>query len=511
MEEQENEIEKAVIAVGEYRFDDEYAHLQVPLSKWSSMSQAQRKRHLVRIKTLTLQEAKGFGKKVNQLNSTVPTNSHGEAFTICGEHYCVDGCQLSADILHNMFRKAERLVLAPNSICPSPGSATAKLVESKSEQKPYFVTKKANNRYCCDTDCPMWKCAKICSHTIACAYQDKCLRDFLSKITGTPNFYALSKSGTPSSAGKKAHKRKACTKSSAKAISSLQEEIQSCPTNSSFPVTESTEPAIFPTHNSSLLVSNSVSLPSFTSVTSKPTPEASQSISALLAYVPQCSVSVSQGAVHVSQGAQGAVHVSTAVLASPQPSVVPASVVYCTSSPLPSMHTTSASSPQAVAANLVSKLISQLLTCSRVSNPSTATTVDTTGVAHDHNQVAMAPSNTVNITDPHCLFWVMIVFGNISRCQGCTERIMRGPGGKPLPPPGDLVLQHKEHVMFQNPNFQLFCDLRNVYYHARLVCVRSKYSTFNGHQHLRISNDVQQCLTSQHKAYLAEEFSIRLF
>ena len=190
---------------------------------------------------------------------------------------------------------------------------------------------------------------------------------------------------------------------------------------------------------------------------------------------------------------------------------MPASVVYCTSSPLPSMHTTSASSPQAVAANLVSKLISQLLTCSRVSNPNTATIVDTTGVAHDHNQVAMAPSNTI---DPPCLFWVMIVFGNISRCQGCTERIMRGPGGKPLPPPGDLVLQHKEHVIFQNPktgNFQLSCDLRNVYYHARLVCVRSKYSTFNGHQHLRISHDVQQCLTSQHKAYLAEEFSIRLF
>ena len=49
----------------------------------------------------------------------------------------------------------------------------------------------------------MWKCAKICSHTIACAYQDNCLRDFLSKITETPNFYALSKCGTPCSAGKK--------------------------------------------------------------------------------------------------------------------------------------------------------------------------------------------------------------------------------------------------------------------------------------------------------------------
>ena len=84
----------------------------------------------------------------------------------------------------------------------------------------------------------MWKCAKICSHTIACAYQDNCLRDFLSKITETPNFYALSKCGTPSSAGKKAHKRKACTKSSAKALSSLQEEVQSCSTNSSFAVTD---------------------------------------------------------------------------------------------------------------------------------------------------------------------------------------------------------------------------------------------------------------------------------
>ena len=171
-------------------------------------------------------------------------------------------CWLSADILHNIFCKAERLVLAPNSICPSPGSATAKLVESKSEQKLHFVTKKANNRYCCDMDCPMWKCAKICSHTIACAYQDKCLRDFLSKITETPNFYALSKCGTPYSAGKKAHKRKACTKSSAKALSSLQEEVQSCSTNSSFAVTEVTEPAVLSAHCSSSLVPNSVSMSS---------------------------------------------------------------------------------------------------------------------------------------------------------------------------------------------------------------------------------------------------------
>ena len=43
VEEQENEIEKAVIGIGDYRFDEEYVHLEVSLSKWSSMSQAQRK------------------------------------------------------------------------------------------------------------------------------------------------------------------------------------------------------------------------------------------------------------------------------------------------------------------------------------------------------------------------------------------------------------------------------------------------------------------------------------
>ena len=81
---------------------------------------------------------------------------------------------------------------------------------------------------------------------------------------------------------------------------------------------------------------------------------------------------------------------------------------------------------------------------------------------------------------------------------------MRGSDGKPLAPPGYLVLQHKEPIkrgtlqripdalffldkndftaiimhfisVFQNSktaNFQLSYDLRNVYYHARFECVR---------------------------------------
>ena len=43
-----------------------------------------------------------------------------------------------------------------------------------------------------------------------------------------------------------------------------------------------------------------------------------------------------------------------------------------------------------------------------------------------------------------------------------------------LSPPGDIVLQHKERVLFLNPNtgvYQLSCDYHNVYYHAQKSCV----------------------------------------
>jgi len=72
------------------------------------------------------------------------------------------------------------------------------------------------------------------------------------------------------------------------------------------------------------------------------------------------------------------------------------------------------------------------------------------------------------------LFWFVFVSGNIARCQGCSGRIMRDAGGKPLPPPNDLVIQHKEQIMFNNPNtgkYQLSRDYRNVYYHARVNCI----------------------------------------
>ena len=74
------------------------------------------------------------------------------------------------------------------------------------------------------------------------------------------------------------------------------------------------------------------------------------------------------------------------------------------------------------------------------------------------SQVLSGSSSTTALNSPvssidlNYLFWIVFVSGNISRCQGCSNKIMQSADGKALPPPNDLVVQHKEQVMFTNPN-----------------------------------------------------------
>ena len=113
-----------------------------------------------------------------------------------------------------------------------------------------------------------------------------------------------------------------------------------------------------------------------------------------------------------------------------------------------------------------------------------------------------------SIVDPNDLFWVTMLSGNISRCQGCSGKILRNSDGNVLPTPNDLVLQHKERVLFNNPKtgmYQLSSDHRNVYYHARL---KQKFPSFNPGQHVRV-NFVR--LTQVHKDYIFKEFGIKFY
>jgi hypothetical protein len=73
-------------------------------------------------------------------------------------------------------------------------------------------------------------------------------------------------------------------------------------------------------------------------------------------------------------------------------------------------------------------------------------------------------------------FWVTLLFGNVSRCNGCKGKIARGPDNKP---PDNLVLGHKEFVIFSNPKtgrFEQSWEKRNVYYHQWKNCVAPNFA-----------------------------------
>ena len=206
VKEQESDIEKAVIGIGEYRFKDEYKHLEIPLRKWGSMSATQREKHLKKIAAITMCQAQS--KEVRRCGSSGDSHMSTTVLSMCDHQFNAPGLKLPPDILQNMFSKAEKLVTGANCIVSAPGTSTAKLVESKSGQRPHYVTRKGSHRYCCDSDCPMWKCSKVCSHTLACAFIDQHLQQFIDHLSGSsdaPNLYALAKSDTVSKQGKNLH------------------------------------------------------------------------------------------------------------------------------------------------------------------------------------------------------------------------------------------------------------------------------------------------------------------
>ena len=81
-----------------------------------------------------------------------------------------------------------------------------------------------------------------------------------------------------------------------------------------------------------------------------------------------------------------------------------------------------------------------------------------------------------------------------------------------VPPPDDLAVQHKEQVLFINPNtenYQLSRDYRNVYYHPKLRCIQRKFPSFIPKQHCRMDQATLQRIGEQHKEYILKEFNLR--
>lgn len=303
-------------------------------------------------------------------------------------------------------------------------------------------------------------------------------------------------------------KRKASTKSTTRALADLQEEIAT-------PVQqESSAPPPSFTGSANTVVPTPVSKPSLSSMPSSMTPPTATGMPSLATSThqtrrPTQSRSGVDPSVHISQTpfANSSIIFPSSVTQSP---VVSISQRDGTVSVNTAISPTVSTSPRAVIATVVSRSTTSD-GCRALSTDAAQGTPANTALSLLLSKV-LGNQSSAQLIDPNHLFWVVLVCGNISRCQGCSGKILRTANGKPLPPPDDIVLQHKEQVLFQNPktgNFQLSHDMRNVYYHAHLSCVMKKYQAFQAGAHLRIGGDTLLKLSEVHKSYLLKEFGIK--
>ena len=200
-DEQQREVERAVVCRGKYRLRPQYRHLEVPESKWFTMSREQRKQHLSKVNDHLVS------------NTSHPDEVRFSSGISCTSESCSDSGNVSVSSLlkqltplssrlnlpitavEGIARKAIEITNTDSGIVQAPGhDPSSRMVISKSGKRPHLVTPKKNGGMACDSDCLQYKSACICSHVVAAAGHNKMLDKLIAsyqKSKHTPNLTAL--------------------------------------------------------------------------------------------------------------------------------------------------------------------------------------------------------------------------------------------------------------------------------------------------------------------------------
>jgi hypothetical protein len=195
IDEQERELERAVIGRGKYRFRREFQHFQVE-EVWFRMSRDQREKHL---KKVAHAQIKCLESDSADLHKSKELSIDPQKFQ--------SGLNIPLPSVQAIWNKAAELISQPNLIVAAPGHGTeSKIVLSRTGKRPHLVTCGKNGRYSCDGDCPNWKSLGICSHSVAVAQVNGSLKEFCDhyrKSKRLPSMSQLLLSGMPSGMGNK--------------------------------------------------------------------------------------------------------------------------------------------------------------------------------------------------------------------------------------------------------------------------------------------------------------------
>ena len=214
--EQQKEVEKAILGMGQYRVKREYQQFCVSSSKWfTSFTKEQKQHALAKFHKASVDDKHVESTSISHATDTDGTIEKQLSVDIVTASKITD---LPTLCLRQMWAKAFDL-LTDGKVVPAPCSVpTARMVASSSLQKPHFVSPKKDQLFQCDDDCPAFLQRHVCSHVIAAAEDNNMLKEYLEcygkfvrtpkgKCSATPNFTRLSMVNLPrGSAGRKSPK-----------------------------------------------------------------------------------------------------------------------------------------------------------------------------------------------------------------------------------------------------------------------------------------------------------------
>lgn len=513
IEDQEKEVERAVVSRGKYVFRDDFKHLQLSEQQWSKMSATQRANHLHRVQVITLETSE---KVVTSVSKQKASSSKAQEGLQSGSDVAVPqpGC-LSVDldsfsdevltplaVLKSIWKKAKDLLAKSNSICPAPGGKLDCMVESYSGTHPHLVSAKKSGQFACDANCANWKSLNICSHSVAAAEFRSSLPSFIAwfkKKKSKPNLTQLVTSQMPLGRGRKGGKLPPCKKKKLDVISRTSFKVTQGTTSESDDSMDC-EPALVDS------AVNPHQMNPLVSPTLVATPRSSREViscqSPTIVQNPgRCVVAQVVGNPHqkysvVNSRTSPVVNSGTSSMANPQavnlPSQSPLEQILsqtpCSTQSLSTIRTTMPSSASPIVQFLRSN----------VSQSPALTSCHVTGGVDNS-------SSTVNISLPPVVsdsssapFTLTFIVGNIRVCRGCRQNFI-----KPASPPQDLCIRHQEWVEFSLPGSSSpQTRFGNVYYHCNIPCVQARCPYFRPHM-INVPAVTSSKLSPVHREYLS--------
>ena len=554
VEQQQRELEKAIVCTGEYMLRQPFKALEVDPARFFRMNEGQRSHYLNIFNTYSLNEAasatneasqSGKGKqKANKSSITAtalslePTPEEASALL-----------SLPLESLQGIWKKAVELNSNPQAVSSMPGGGVKDcFVLSKSSMMPHAVTVK-DSVYRCDSRCLHFQSLALCAHTITAAHKQGDLPRFLNFLSTKkmqPNLYRLAKHGMPGGAGKKGGvlpRRKGTKKNVIENDPTIMAAINTtlaptpsathtptmAPTPSAThtpimaPTPSATHtPTVVPTRSATRIptmaptppVTHTPTVAPTRSTTHTPTvaPTPSATHTPTVAPTPSAThtptVAPTPSATHTPTMAPTPPATHTPTMA-PTPSATHTPTVVHTRSAtrIPTMAPTPpvTHAPTVAPTQSTTHTLTVAPTPSAIYTPNLSYLWGAPSLWTPPQLLGVAPQPHLQpptMWTPPSPFTLMFKKGNISVCYGC-----RAPFPKQPVAPYDLIVQHQDFRKYTSPDGTIKQKYGNVYYHLSLGCIRVNQPQFDPTKMI-VSQEVKERATSIHHNYILEVLGV---